>query len=76
VREVAQEIIKTEWVGNGHWKGHLRIWGFGRIKQMSIKLAMNRFWVVSKLLNCAVTFIVLTRHHTTHKHRYWLYSNV
>jgi hypothetical protein len=32
---------------------------------MSIKLAMNRFWVVSKSLNCAVTFILSTRHHTT-----------
>jgi hypothetical protein len=32
---------------------------------MSIKLAMNRFWVVSKLLNCAVTFVLLTTHHTT-----------
>jgi hypothetical protein len=33
---------------------------------MSIKLAVNRFWVVSKLLNCAATIILLTRHHTTH----------
>ncbi len=39
--------------------------GIKEDKQMSIKLAMNRFWVVSKSLKCAVTFILLTRHHTT-----------
>ncbi len=59
--------------------------GIWEDKQMSIKLAMNRFRVVSKSLNCTVTFVLLTRHHTTvimlnvvvpsKRHHLYLYSD-
>jgi len=39
--------------------------GDSQNKQTPIKLDINRFWVVPKSLDCAMTFVLLMRHHTT-----------
>jgi hypothetical protein len=55
----------------------IREFGNEQNKQISIKLdinIINRIWVVSKLMNGAMTFVRLTRHHTTQESRlqdYW-----
>ncbi len=47
-------------VGNDTW-----VFGFNRTNKTSINTDINSFWAVSNSLNCALTFVPLTRHHTT-----------